>query len=46
MLGGALTSIFSPVFGLEINNLVTNMQAAKYNAQLLRADFELTKLLG
>ena len=31
ILGAALTSIFSPVIGREINNLVTNMQAAKHN---------------
>ena len=46
MLGGVLTSVFSPVISREINNLVVNMQAAKSNADILRADLEQTKLLG
>jgi len=45
-LGSIATQVFSGVISKEINNVITNFQAASYNAKQLAADIDLTKKFG
>lgn len=43
--GSALTQLFSGTISKQITNIVTNMNNAKYNLALLKAEIETTKMI-
>ena len=43
--GSTLTQMFSGTIAKEINNIITNMQNVKYNAEQIKAELQTTKML-
>jgi len=43
MLGGIATQVFSGVISRELTKMISNMQAAQFNARQLQSDIDFTK---